>query len=948
MPRTKRPDLHPTLAEIIERASHVTAIKYFHIPAAPSLEPLAPFQRPESYWGRKQRQHTASKHSAAATQMRMECIALQHLRGAAGIVQIEGFSLTVQDPWLRMEYLELDLEAFTDQVYTAHIFLPEAFIRDSTRQLCSAVGFLHLKGMVHRDLKPASVFSFEQGGPQARPLKYVVCGARRLDYDQNGGIDFAQRLTAIDPARQMSMGEALKHVYLSEPPRLNRRRDLERREGTMAAAWDGNERQGEDGGVMVGADQPFGNEVRRSARFSDSQVGLGKPFDQDDQRDFTVKAPRRLAPSPPPVSNRSPFPASPATVNTSLPSTPNHHLSRSNSTPLASTKPRHRHQSSTSSIHAPIPEPSYSVRSQPIGLHRTSSSISNDDVMSPTISGGLVRRLSISSSEGGDSDEEDARERRLNRPLKHRSESLPVFPPLEVVELRKEEKGIAALADLPQDPRKWLPSQLSVYLSHTLGLSPLLQDDITAFVRSARISGKVFLRLRDDDMEDLGINVLWRPTLSEARERLRKEALGGRMWGFEGVRRERTPEAEVEGGAVVTDGVGDAVYETDGEQEKEEWKRSWRKTMAGKPAGRVRGMAAAFESPVVTRAPSPARKTTRPRSLVSLPRSPPRHARNDSGLSSTSSASIDSGRGSEGGYGGYDYDEPRVDPDAPYESSPASSPVQEFSARRIEKEYQANITAQLEEGVRPYGLVRRPSDRSSKASNRTMERVVGGGKKLSVRDLRDFEAGEDTALDWEEAGGEVTLKSSGGRQQAGHRSSASKGSHDLRALFGIETIRSEAEMDELLERELEREEVEGGSRKDDDLLKLEIGGGIGRKGSMVLVKKSQLEALNKRLEEVETKLADALTSSRAATPAPNSAFNDDESRPHTPPSTLGGFIIHSFSALSGTALPPNAGEPDGPLSWTALGGYCLAASIGIGIVAGEVVVSKIFGLRTRR
>lgn len=36
------------------------------------------------------------------------------------------------------------------------------------------------------------------------------------------------------------------------------------------------------------------------------------------------------------------------------------------------------------------------------------------------------------------------------RPLKHRSDSLPVFPPVEVVALRKETK--MTLADLPVRP----------------------------------------------------------------------------------------------------------------------------------------------------------------------------------------------------------------------------------------------------------------------------------------------------------------------------------------------------------------------------------------------------------------------------------------------------------------------------------------------------------------
>ena len=105
----------------------------------------------------------------------------------------------------------------------------------------------------------------------------------------------------------------------------------------------------------------------------------------------------------------------------------------------------HRHSSSTSSIHAFIPEPSYPIRSQPIGLRRSPSF--TDQPNSPTISGGLTRRLSISSNDG--EPEEDEMEERI-RPLKHRSDSLPVFPPVEVVALRKETK--MTLADLPVRP----------------------------------------------------------------------------------------------------------------------------------------------------------------------------------------------------------------------------------------------------------------------------------------------------------------------------------------------------------------------------------------------------------------------------------------------------------------------------------------------------------------
>lgn len=232
--------------------------------------------------------------------------------------------------------------------------------------------------------------------------------------------------------------------------------------------------------------------------------------------------------------------------------------------------------------------------------------------MAPTISGGIARRMSLSSSEGGSEAEDDEGE--MNRPIKHRSESLPIFPPSEELDAsRSKSRGGLTLADLPvrpslsrspvksdfcairqKNPKVWMPSHLSVYIAHALDLHALLEQDITAFIRESRLSGRAFLRLRDDDMATMGINIRWRPLLSEARDRLRREALGGKIWGFEGVRYGDNEGCDSESSATAQSVIGLFPPEDD---DKDQWKHSWRKTTDGQTRGRVKGMALAFEAP---------------------------------------------------------------------------------------------------------------------------------------------------------------------------------------------------------------------------------------------------------------------------------------------------------------------------------------------------------------
>ncbi|KAH7341754.1 hypothetical protein B0J17DRAFT_647769 [Rhizoctonia solani] len=99
------------------------------------------------------------------------------------------------------------------------------------------------------------------------------------------------------------------------------------------------------------------------------------------------------------------------------------------------------------------------------------------------------------------------------------------------------------LPSLPDNPRIWTPSQLAQYLLTALrfkgnksseGVSvpkPVAQD-IANFVVKHKLNGRVFLRLQDRDIEEMGINQLWRTVLMSSSLELRKSLLKGRIWGF--------------------------------------------------------------------------------------------------------------------------------------------------------------------------------------------------------------------------------------------------------------------------------------------------------------------------------------------------------------------------------------------------------------------------------
>ncbi|KAL1949910.1 hypothetical protein VTO73DRAFT_8791 [Trametes versicolor] len=124
-----------------------------------------------------------------------------------------------------------------------------------------------------------------------------------------------------------------------------------------------------------------------------------------------------------------------------------------------------------------------------------------------------------------------------------RSETMPVIP--------LSNPGLLAPAptvdELPDNPKLWTPSQLATYLTSALritssgkpgevesiGLPPLVAKDIASFVKSARIGGRTFLRMNEEDLEGLGMNKKWRQALLAALRNLRQSVLKGRIWGLD-------------------------------------------------------------------------------------------------------------------------------------------------------------------------------------------------------------------------------------------------------------------------------------------------------------------------------------------------------------------------------------------------------------------------------
>ncbi|KAH9918923.1 uncharacterized protein BXZ73DRAFT_52673 [Epithele typhae] len=121
-----------------------------------------------------------------------------------------------------------------------------------------------------------------------------------------------------------------------------------------------------------------------------------------------------------------------------------------------------------------------------------------------------------------------------------RAETLPVFP-LPTPAL----PAPPSADDLPDNPKLWTPSQLATYLVtalrmtsngkpgeiESIGLPTMVAKDIATFVKGARIGGRTFLRLTEEDLEQLGMNKKWRTALLAAARNLRQNVLKGRIWG---------------------------------------------------------------------------------------------------------------------------------------------------------------------------------------------------------------------------------------------------------------------------------------------------------------------------------------------------------------------------------------------------------------------------------
>ncbi|KAH7877357.1 uncharacterized protein C8R40DRAFT_1095744 [Lentinula edodes] len=107
--------------------------------------------------------------------------------------------------------------------------------------------------------------------------------------------------------------------------------------------------------------------------------------------------------------------------------------------------------------------------------------------------------------------------------------------------------GPLTLENLPPNPKLWTPSQLCAYLStalrvksgESLQLPAPVARDIASFVRESKITGRIFLRLDEKDLEAYGVNKLWKNALVKTKNALvktsqilRQNDLKDQIWGF--------------------------------------------------------------------------------------------------------------------------------------------------------------------------------------------------------------------------------------------------------------------------------------------------------------------------------------------------------------------------------------------------------------------------------
>lgn len=147
------------------------------------------------------------------------------------------------------------------------------------------------------------------------------------------------------------------------------------------------------------------------------------------------------------------------------------------------------------------------------------------------------------------------------------------------------------------NPKDWRPSQLAVWLGSTFdSMPPRVNEDVSHFIREGGLTGRAFMRLTERDLAEMGVNVKWRPMLLEARERLRKDSLAGRiMWGVAGP---APPSFSTPRPSTAASAGRDAeeLLEVRIDQlSAEDRVMSWRETTGKKSRGSVKGLAAQFE-----------------------------------------------------------------------------------------------------------------------------------------------------------------------------------------------------------------------------------------------------------------------------------------------------------------------------------------------------------------
>lgn len=222
----------------------------------------------------------------------------------------------------------------------------------------------------------------------------------------------------------------------------------------------------------------------------------------------------RTLPTPPPVPSYQP--TSPSKKDPALKPNPHPYAIKTTSTGLLT-----RSNSSGYNINATHhyyipPSPNHSRSDSGKGHHPTRSLNAVPESpareaprplpIPPELDHTQPRKEGSGGSGGCVSADEVSKARRRPR----RSETLPIIPiPSPAL------SAPPSVDDLPENPKMWTPSQLATYLTTALrmtsggktgeiepiGLPALVAKDIATFVKSARIGGRTFLRLNEEDLE---------------------------------------------------------------------------------------------------------------------------------------------------------------------------------------------------------------------------------------------------------------------------------------------------------------------------------------------------------------------------------------------------------------------------------------------------------------